>query len=102
MEKIILTDTLEMYVPKDPNDKALLSLAPGSTFKDTTLPSGYTTPDEDLICLAGILFPLKQIQALDSLNGHKKLTLNTELTKIFGPQANVQTLIAIYKKFKGS
>jgi hypothetical protein len=104
MKQITLTPDMTLYCPQDPNDQAFLRMAPFATFNDTTLPSGWTSPKEDLIAIVGILIPSTQLRDLPSLTGHKTLAINTELAKIFGPKANVQTLIDVYKSgnIKGS
>lgn len=102
MKKVDITENMTLYIPQDENDANLLAAAIGATFSETTFPSGWMSPKEDFICLYGVLFSKSQMDALSSLNGHKTLSINTGLANIFGPIANVESLLSGYEKIKGT
>jgi hypothetical protein len=46
---------VKTWTPTDPSDKALLVVAEGATFSNTTFPSGWTSPAGKQVCQGGIL-----------------------------------------------
>jgi hypothetical protein len=44
------------WTPTDPNDVALLSMAEGATMGETTLPSGWKSPEGTQLVKDGLLY----------------------------------------------
>lgn len=46
----------ECWEPTDQNDIGFLLCAEGATFRNTVFPSGWKSPDKDLVCRNGKLY----------------------------------------------
>lgn len=44
------------WAPSNPQDAALLKMAEGATFGQTTFPSGWTSPDGKQVAKGGLLY----------------------------------------------
>lgn len=44
------------WEPQDPNDEALLKMAEGATFGETTFPSGWKSPVGKQVAKGGLLY----------------------------------------------
>lgn len=56
---------IRYWTPQSPNDAALLKVAEGATFVDTTFPSGWISPAGQYVAKGGLLYEVLGIGGSD-------------------------------------